>query len=150
MFFRRVTQLYRAILMSGLLLLSSATRGQSEASQVQVARQFWLAVLNGRYPEAYQLLHPQARERLTSRQFRAAVEPVRRQVQQRGPAIDLYKFGVRIGDTEASQLFYAFMFRSDTLNPVPAVQLDVTFQNEAARQIQSFTTIPALQSARKN
>lgn len=117
-------------------------------SQIQVARQFLLAVLGGQTQAAYRLLTPAAQARLPADRFAAAVQPLYAEGQQRGPTIDLYKFGLRLGDVD-TQAFCTFMFRSDTAATAPQVQLDVTFETQEARQIQDFGLVrPAAPPAR--
>ncbi|GAB3836727.1 hypothetical protein GCM10028821_35680 [Hymenobacter jeollabukensis] len=119
-----------------------ATPAAEAPSQVQVARRFLLAVLAGHRAAAYRLLAPETQARLSPDGFAAAAQPLYAEGQRRGATIDLYKFGVRIGDTD-SQPFCAFMFRSDTAATRPEVQLDVTFGSDAARQVQGFGLVPS-------
>jgi hypothetical protein len=112
------------------------------ASQIQVARQFLLAVLAGNYPAAYALLAPEVSQHVPLAQFRATAEPLYQQGQRYQPTIDLYKLGFRISDNQTTRAFVAFMFRSDTLQPRPQVQLDVMFRDTTARQILSFGLVP--------
>jgi hypothetical protein len=132
---------------AGLLLLlwlpASAAR---RPSQIQVARQFLLAVLRADYPAAYQLLAPEVSAAVTPARFRAAAQPLYEQGQRRQPAIDLYKLGLRISEQNDVRNFYSFTFRSDTLAPKPEVQLDVTFRDSTATRILSFGLIPSPQT----
>ncbi|TGE19874.1 hypothetical protein [Hymenobacter elongatus] len=132
-----------------LLLLPLAGPGAARPSQVQVARQFLLAVLRGEYTTAYQLLAPQVRATTTAKQFRRAAQPLYDQGQQRGTSIDLYKLGYRMGENNDVRSFYSFTFKSDSLAAVPTVQLDVTFRDSTATRILSFGLIPAPQTTRK-
>lgn len=132
-----------------VLALLLAVPAVARPSQVQVARRFLLAVLHGEYTAAYQLLAPEAQASFTAKSFRAAAQPLREQGQRRGPAIDLYKLGYRIGDTNDVTNFYSFMFKSDTLARLPVVQLDVTFRDSTATGILGFGLIPAPQTKRK-
>lgn len=138
-------------LLAVLLLLCLPLQGgayQKSPSQVQVARQFLLAVLGGNYPAAYALLAPEVSAAVPLARFQAAAEPLYQQGQQRQRIIDLYKLGYRISDNATTRSFVAFMFRSDTLAARPQVQLDVTFRDSTARQILNFGLVPAPQSAR--
>ncbi|WP_354577774.1 hypothetical protein [Hymenobacter sp. UYP22] len=115
---------------------------QVVSSQVQVARQFLLAVLGGNWDAAYQYLSPAARQQLPMPAFRAATQPIIDQARTYGPTIDLYKLGYRLREEDAVQSFVAFTYRADSLRPGPHVQLDVTFQDSSARQIQTFRVVP--------
>ncbi|MBD2714459.1 hypothetical protein KBK19_05390 [Microvirga sp. STR05] len=121
---------------------------QKPPSQVQVARQFLLAVLAGNYPAAYAFLAPEVSAAVPLARFQAAAEPLHQQGRQHQPTIDLYKLGYRISDNNTTRPFVAFKFRSDTLLPRPQVQLDVTFRDSTARQILGFGLIPAPQSVK--
>jgi hypothetical protein len=138
---------YSALLVVYMLLVIPEVLARP--SQVQVARQFLLAVLRGEYAAAYQLLTPETQASLTARQFRAAVQPLRAQAQRHGQPIDLYKLGYRIGELNDVRSFYSFMFKSDTLAARPQVQLDVTFRDSTATRILTFGLIPAPQTRRK-
>ncbi|RSK51218.1 hypothetical protein [Hymenobacter rigui] len=129
------------LILSGWMLSAAVTRQQVANSQVQVARQFLLAVLAGNWEAAYQLLSPATRQQLPMPAFRAATQPIIEQARTYGPTIDLYKLGYRLREEETIQPFVGFSYRADSLRPGPHVQLDVTFQDSAARQIQSFGLI---------
>ncbi|TGE21934.1 hypothetical protein E5K00_16890 [Hymenobacter aquaticus] len=135
------------LLLAVLLLL--AVPGSARPSQVQVARQFLLAVLRGDYTAAYQLLAPEAQATLKADGFRAAARPLYEQGQRRGTPFDLYKLGYRIDEANTVRNFYSFMFKSDTLAARPVVQLDVTFRDSTATRILTFGLIPAPQTPRK-
>ncbi|TGE27121.1 hypothetical protein [Hymenobacter metallicola] len=142
----------RAWRRAGVLLavwLLLAVPAVARPSQVQVARQFLLAVLRGDYTVAYRLLAPETQATLTAKEFRAAARPLHAQGQRRGQPIDLYKLGYRIGETHEVTSFYSFMFKSDTLARLPQVQLDVTFRDSTATAIMGFGLIPAPQTKRK-
>ncbi|MCC3157713.1 hypothetical protein LJ737_10710 [Hymenobacter sp. 15J16-1T3B] len=125
----------------GAMLLAPQVAKPAEApSQVQVARRFLLAVLAGHLGAAYRLLAPEAKVQWSTKQFAAAAQPLYAEGQRRGPTIDLYKFGFRIGDVD-TQPFCAFMFRSDSTAAKPQVQLDVTFGSQQARLVQGFSLI---------
>ena len=132
-------------LLLGLLPLSAAV-SPPRPSQVQVARQFLLAVLRADYAPAYGLLTPEVRAAVPLAGYRAAARPLYEQGQRRQPVIDLYKLGVRIGEQQDVRNFYSFMFRSDTLAAKPEVQLDVTFRDSTATRILSFGLVPAPQT----
>ena len=122
-----------------LVLCPLAGRPQQVAnSQVQVARQFLLAVLAGNWEGAYQHLSPAAQQLLPGPAFRAATQPIIDQARTYGPVIDLYKLGYRLREDDTVQPFVAFQYRADSLRPGPHIQLDVTFPDSAARQIQAF------------
>ncbi|MCA8831693.1 hypothetical protein [Hymenobacter pini] len=126
-----------------LSLCAPATPRQQVAnSQVQVARQFLLAVLAGNWDAAYQHLSPTARQQLPLPAFRAATQPIIEQARLYGPVIDLYKLGYRLREDDTVQPFVAFQYRTDSLSPGPHVQLDVTFPDSASRQIQAFRVVP--------
>jgi hypothetical protein len=122
-----------------------ATPSVRPPSQIQVARQFLLAVLGGKFPAAYALLAPEVSRAVTPQRFRAAALPLYEQGRRHGATIDLYKLGYRISDDNTMRSFVAFTFRSDTLAKVPQVQMDVTFRDSTARQILSFGLVPAPQ-----
>lgn len=111
-------------------------------SQIQVARQFLLAVLVGNYPAAYALLAPEISQHVPLVRFQTMAEPLRQQGQRYQPTIDLYKLGFRISADNTTRTFVAFMFRSDTLAVRPHLQLDVTFRDTTARQVLSFGLVP--------
>lgn len=133
----------------GLLLLTllsaplgAATSATLPPTQIQVARQFLLAVLRGEFRVAQGMLAPEVSRALTPAQFQAAAMPLYQRGQHLGPAIDLYKLGFRLRDGQAPQAFVAFMFKADTVAARPEVQLDVSFRDSTARQILSFALIP--------
>lgn len=110
-------------------------------SQVQVARQFLLAVLAGNWAAAYAWLSPDARAALPAAAFRSATLLLIAHTRHYGPAIDLYKLGYRLREGHPPQPFVAFTYRADTLRSGPHVQLDIAFPDSAARQIQEFRII---------
>jgi hypothetical protein len=122
--------------------LSASTPPMLPPTQIQVARQFLLAVLRGEFQAAQGMLAPEVGVALTRDRFRTAALPLYQRGQQVGPAIDLYKLGFRLRDGQVPQAFVAFMFKADTLAARPEVQLDVTFRDSTARQILSFGLIP--------
>lgn len=121
----------------------------AQTSQLQVARQFLLAVLRGDNDTAYKLLAPEVSTAVSKKQFRAAVRPLYQQGKEFGQPISLYKLGLRLGEEATPSYFYTFSFKSDTLQSTPRVMLDVTFRDTTATQIRSFGMIPAPQSKRK-
>lgn len=112
------------------------------SSQIQVARQFLLAVLAGNYPAAYSLLAPEVSQNVPLARFQATAELLYRQGQRHQSTIDLYKLGFRISADNSTRTFVAFLFRSDTLALRPHLQLDVTFRDTTARQVLSFGLVP--------
>ena len=130
-----------------LLLLSFPVAAQP--SQIQVARQFLLAVLRGDNNSAYKLLAPEVSKTVSKKQFKEAVKPLHQQGRDFGQPISLYKLGIRLGEESKPRYFYAFSFKSDTLQTQPRVMLDVTFRDTAATRILSFGMIPAPQGKQK-
>ncbi|TYZ13282.1 hypothetical protein FY528_02390 [Hymenobacter lutimineralis] len=130
-------------LLSGTLLQPDSRAEPKPLSQVQVARQFLLAVLRADYPTAYGFLEAGVAQRLTPVQFAAAMQPVYAQGQQFGPDFALYKLGLRLGEGNTIRPFCAFTFKSDTLAGAPHVQLDVSFRDSVATRILYFTPVPA-------
>jgi hypothetical protein len=132
------------LLLLTLLLLGLSTVGSWAAppAQAYLARQFLLAVLRGRYAEAYRLLDPAVQAALSPRQFRQAAAPLYQRGQQAGPGgIELYRLGLRIGENDDVRWFYAFTFRRDSVAPAP-VQLDVTFRDSTATGVLEFRLVP--------
>lgn len=119
--------------------------GKSQAaplSQVQVARRFLLAVVQGEWAAAYAYLAPDVRQLITVEQLQVAARPFGVQAGRYGKTIDLYKLGYRLRGAETPEPFVAFSFRADTLRRVPHFQLDVTFRDSTSRQVAGFTLIP--------
>jgi len=144
---RSAQQLALLLSLSLLVLLKpSFTAAETvKPSQVQVARQFLLALLQRQYKQAYQLLTPEVSAAFTLQQFEAAAQPLIEQSQRHGRAFDLYKLGMRISDGPVTRYFYSFSFKSDTLQPKPSVLLDVSFRDSTATRVLSFGLIPAPQ-----
>ncbi|WP_426493181.1 hypothetical protein [Hymenobacter sp. 102] len=140
--FRSATSRILSLMVAGYLLTAAGPPQQVANSQVQVARQFLLAVLAGNWEAAYQQLSPATRQQLPLPAFRAATQPIIDQARTYGPVIDLYKLGYRLREDDTVQPFVAFQYRADSLRPGPHVQLDVTFPDSAARQIQAFRVVP--------
>ena len=112
--------------------------GSVRRSQGQVAGQFLRAVLRADYPAAYGRLAPEVRRAVSLGRFAAAARPLWKSGQRRGPGIELYKLGVRLGDGGASRLFYSFSFAADSSLKVPSLLLEVTFRDTAARSVLGF------------
>jgi hypothetical protein len=127
-----------ALLLIGLLGLPAAA---APPAQAFLARQFLLAVLQGRFAAAYQLLAPEARQQLSRQQFRQAAQPLYQRGQQAGADIELYRLGLRLGENDDTRWFYAFTFRRDSAAAAPP-QLDVTFRDSAATQVLEFRLVP--------
>ncbi|WP_460623041.1 hypothetical protein [Hymenobacter tenuis] len=129
-----------------LLLPQLARPAQVQPSQVQVARRFLLAVVQGEWDAAYAWLAPDVQQTLTPKQFKAAAQPMREQARRYGAFIDLYKLGYRLRGTATPEPFVAFSFKADTLQKPPHFQLDVTFRDSTARQVQGFSLVPLVGS----
>ncbi|MBX0291187.1 hypothetical protein K3G63_12090 [Hymenobacter sp. HSC-4F20] len=130
-------------LLAGVLCFSGrAATAQAAPSQVQVARRFLLAVVGGEWETAYGWLAPEVRQHLSKQQFQVALQPFQAQAGRYGKAISLYKLGYRLRGSETPEPFVGFSFRADTLGPRPRFQLDVTFRDSTARQVQGFGLIP--------
>ena len=132
----------------GLLILVPllAQPAQVPPTQVQVARRFLLAVVRGEWDAAYMWLAPEVQQTLTSTQFKVAAQPIQEQARQYGTSIDLYKLGYRLRGIATPEPFVAFSFKSDTLRKPPHFQLDVTFRDSTARQVQGFGLVPLVTS----
>jgi len=107
-------------------------------SQVQVARQFLLALLRADYRKAYEKLSPDARRSMSSAQFRVAAKPLYAQGKRRGADIELYKLGFRLLENDRTEGFVAFSFAADSLLKHPSEWLEVTFRDTASRQVLGF------------
>lgn len=132
-----------------VIFVAPAAALHQPPSQIQVARQFLLAVLRGDYRRARKLLAAENGKLIPLREFKAVAQPLYEQGQMLKPAIALYKLGYRFSDAGTTRNFYDFSFKSDTLQPRPRVLLDVSFRDSTARQILTFGLIPAPQKARK-
>ncbi len=124
-----------------IALPSPAAKPSTGVSQVQVARRFLLAIIHHKWKEAYRYLTPMARQQQSEKQFRQAAQLLAEPARQYGPVIDLYKLGYRLRGAAVPEPFVTFSYRADTLQPRPHVQLDVTFRDSTARQIQSFRLV---------
>ena len=134
------TRQSRYWLLATLLTLSSAAWAGPPA-QAYLARQFLLALLHGHFDQAYKQLAPETRQRLSRQQFRQAAAPLYERGKQAGPAIELYRLGLRLGEGDDAQWFYAFTFKRDSATTAPP-QLDVTFGDSAATQVLEFRLVP--------
>lgn len=123
------------------VLLTLGSTAWAAPPQAFLARQFLLAVLQGHFDQAYQQLAPETRQRLNRQQFRQAAAPLYERGKQAGPRIELYRLGLRLGEDDDAQWFYAFTFKSDSANAAPP-QLDVTFRDSAATQVLEFHLLP--------
>lgn len=139
----------RALAFGGALLLAVAGLAparpqpprQLHPTQAQVARRFLVEILAASYPAAYRRLAPEVRASVPLATFGAAARPLWQQGQARGPAIELYQVGTRLGDgRRASQWFCRFSFASDSAQPrrPPPVLLEVTFRDTTARAVLGF------------
>jgi hypothetical protein len=124
------------------LVLGPTVAVAGPPSQMQVARQFLLAVLRADYAAAYGLLAPEVTQAVSRQQFQAAAQSLHQAGQHYQPAFELYKFGLRVGEGEDVRRFYAFTFKADTLAATPHVQLDVSFRDSAATRVLFFGLIP--------
>lgn len=147
-FLSALMRLQRPAVLFLLLALTSCSASKAQAprrvSQVQVTREFLLAVLHKRDAQAYKLLAPETAGTMSIAQFRQAARPLYEQGKRLGPAISLYRLGMRMGG-QGTRYFYDFSFKSDSLRAKPQVVLDVTFRDSTATRILSFGQIPALQ-----
>ena len=107
-------------------------------TQAQVARRFLREIGQGNYAAAYPRLAPEVRATLRPAAFAVAAQPLRQLAQQRGPELELYKLGTRLGGGGRGQWFYRFSFARDSLRRPPPVLLEVTFRDTAARQVLGF------------
>jgi len=131
--------------MAALTSVSAAwSPGQlpARASQAQVAARFLRAVLRADYAAAYAQLAPEVRRGVDAAHFTAAARPIRASGQRHGPAIALYKLGMRLNEHGASPLFYSFSFARDSVLRTPAVLLEVTFRDTATRAVLGFSLRP--------
>lgn len=109
-----------------------------KAKQGYTAGQFLRAVLRADYVTAYRFLAPEVRKSVSIYAFETAARPLWNTGQRRGPAIELYKLGVRLGDGQASRYFYSFSFAADSSLKTPPVLLEVTFRDTASRAVLGF------------
>ena len=111
-------------------------------SQVQVSRQFLGALLRGNYSAAYGQLAPEVRRSLSVTHFRQLAQPVAAQGKRRGPAVELYKIGMRLDEVgKGGQPFVAWAWAADSASErrVPPQWLEVRFRDAAARQVSGFS-----------
>jgi hypothetical protein len=134
----------RALVLAGIVLLlwGGQAGGQPapgrRLSQVQVARQFLLAVLRADYSGAYGRLAPEVSRAISPAQFRAAARPLWARGQRKGTDIELYKLGFRLLGQKQTRGFVAFSFPADSLSKHPPEWLEVTFRDTASRQVLGF------------
>ncbi|NVO83743.1 hypothetical protein [Hymenobacter terrestris] len=142
----RIGILTSALLTAGLLLATPGMAQQRTSSQVQVARQFWLAAVGQEWRPAYRRLTPAAQATMSPQQFRQSIRQLRDPIRRFGPAIDLYKMGFRLRETAVPETFVTYSFRADTLAVRPHFQLHVSFQDSAGRLVQSFRVVQSTSS----
>ncbi len=136
--------------MLGLVLLLAAIvaggagklRPPRRPSQGQAAGQFLRAVLRADYTTAYGRLAPEVRRGVSLPRFTTAAYPLWKSGQRRGPQIELYKLGVRLGNGGSARLFYAFSFVRDSATNPPPIVLEVVFRDTAARAVLGFALRP--------
>lgn len=122
------------VLLAGLL--AGARPYPPAPTQAQVARRFLGEVLRADYPAAYRRLAPEVRAGVPLAAFGVAARPLWQQGQARGPTIELYQVGVRLGTGRAgSRWFCRFAFASDSARRPPPVLLEVTFRDTTARAV---------------
>ncbi|MBO2031579.1 hypothetical protein J4D99_09290 [Siccationidurans ginsengisoli] len=126
----------RAAILLGLALVLGAQ--PAAPTQPQVARRFLLDILHANYPAAYRRLAPEVRAAVRRPAFEAAARPLWQQGQVRGPAIELYQIGTRLGGGRPSQWFCRFAFAQDSARHPPPVLLEVTFRDTTARAVLGF------------
>lgn len=138
-----------ALFAAGGALRVAAAQQPLRPGQAQAASQFLRAVLRANYVGAYARLAPEVRQTVRYNRFVAAARPLWQTGQRRGPAIELYKLGMRLGDRGASRLFYDFSFAADSGLKTPAVLLEVTFRDTATRAVLGFGLRPTPTQAAK-
>lgn len=126
--------------LAGLLLATAPGLAPRPApTQAQVARRFLLEILRADYAAAYHRLAPEVRAAVRPAAFSAAAAPLWQQGQARGPAIELYQLGTRLGSgRQPGQWFCRFTFASDSARRPPPVLLEVTFRDTTARAVLGF------------
>lgn len=108
-------------------------------TQPQVARQFLVEILAGSYPAAYRRLAPEVRAAVPLPGFTNAARPLWQQGRARGPAIELYQLGARLGNGQRpGQWFCRFAFAQDSARRPPPVLLEVTFRDTTVRAVLGF------------
>ena len=126
-----------------LILLLGLAAGfrppRARPTQPQVARQFLVEVLAGHYPAAYRRLAPEVRAAVPLAAFASAARPLWQQGQARGPAIEFYQLGARLGNgRQPGQWFCRFAFAQDSARRPPPVLLEVTFRDTTTRAVLGF------------
>ena len=120
-------------------LVVSLRPPRARPTQPQVARQFLVEILAGSYPAAYRRLAPEVRAAVPLPTFTNAARPLWQQGQARGPAIELYQLGARLGNgRRPGQWFCRFAFAQDSAHRPPPVLLEVTFRDTTARAVLGF------------
>jgi len=120
-------------------LVASFRPPRARPTQAQVARQFLREVLAEHYPAAYRRLAPEVRAAVPLPAFAQAARPLWKQGQARGPAIELYQLGARLGSGQRpGQWFCRFAFAQDSARRPPPVLLEVTFRDTTARAVLGF------------
>lgn len=120
-------------------LLVSLRPPRVRPTQPQLARQFLVEILARNYPAAYRRLAPEVRAAVPLLAFARAARPVWQQGQARGPAIEFYQLGARLGNGQRpSQWFCRFAFAQDSARRPPPVLLEVTFRDTTARVVLGF------------
>ena len=110
-----------------------------QPTQAQVARRFLLEVLRAEYPAAYRRLAPEVQTAVPLAVFETAAQPLWQVGQARGPAVELYQIGARLGaGRNGSQWFYRFSFARDSARHPPPMLLEVTFRDTTARAVLGF------------
>lgn len=113
---------------------------RAQPTQAQVARQFLVEILAQNYPVAYRRLAPEVRAAVPLPAFASAARPLWQQGQARGPAIELYQLGARLGNgRQRGQWFCRFAFAQDSARRPPPVLLEVTFRDTTARAVLGFS-----------
>lgn len=120
-------------------LVVSLRPPRARPTQPQVARQFLVEILAGSYPAAYRRLAPEVRAAVPLPTFTSAARPLWQQGQARGPAIELYQLGARLGNgRQPGQWFCRFAFAQDSARRPPPALLEVTFRDTTARAVLGF------------
>ena len=99
-------------------------------------------MLRADYLGAYGRLAPEVRRSVSLGQFAAAARPLWKSGTRHAREIELYKLGMRLGQSGSSQLFYAFSFAAESGLKSPSVLLEVTFRDTASRVILGFGVRP--------
>ena len=151
-------QNYRKM-MVGIALAAAFAAGHSwgqvtdhtiaQPTQAQVGSQFLRAILRADYEGAYRCLAPEVRRVVTAARFGAIARPLWKIGQRHTSPLELYKLGVRLGNSGSSRLFYSYSFAADSALSRPSVVLEVTFRDTASRGVLSFGQKSAASPRRK-